>query len=320
MPKENIKRIESADLRECWEKEDKDFTIWLSENLDYIDQLLNTELQLKKVEQPIGALRADIYCTDSDASDTQKNVLIENQLEKSDHKHLGQLLTYAAGAEFKPHMVIWISSEFRSEHRAAIDWLNEHGDKLCQFFGIKIELWKILPTASSSPIYCPRFTIECQPVGAKETESWQSEYWDSFKKFLLILNLNKDNSVSLRPVTNSPGHCLTFSFAGSGFQLNSTVHAGKNRLGVEIIVLDSKKNFEELNNQKEVIEKELGEKLYWQENPNKKVSRIVLYKNFPDIKKKESWSEQYQWLFAQLRKFYDVFNPRIVSMKTNSEA
>ena len=108
---------------------------------------------MQGVEQQVGAFRADILCRDG-VDDSQ--VLIENQLYKTDHKHLGQLLTYAPGLEATT--VIWIASEFVEKHRAALDWLNEITDSKYRFFGLEIELWKI-----DNSLVAPKFNIVSKP-------------------------------------------------------------------------------------------------------------------------------------------------------------
>ena len=115
-----LKRID--DLREVWKTEAQDFTPWLAkeENLTLLGETLNLELELEAVEKDVGPFRADILCRDIDDDSL---VLVENQVERTDHRHLGQILTYAAG--LNTVTIVWVAKSFTDEHRAALDWLNE---------------------------------------------------------------------------------------------------------------------------------------------------------------------------------------------------
>src|SRR5438477_3647796 len=119
----SLGRLERVDLRSIWTNEARDFTPWLAteENLKLLSEAIGMELTLETVERGVGPYSADIVCKDP-ACDAW--VLIENQIEKTDHSHLGQLLTYTAGVNAST--VVWISSRFTEEHRAALDWLNKY--------------------------------------------------------------------------------------------------------------------------------------------------------------------------------------------------
>ena len=148
-------RLERVDLRKIWPDEAQDFTPWLAkkENLALLDETLGLELELEETEQSVGAFSADIVCRDA-ASESL--VLIENQIEPTNHTHLGQTLTYAAGLDAVT--IIWIASKFRDEHRAMLDWLNEKTEAQLSFFALEIELWRI---GNSAP--APKFNIVARP-------------------------------------------------------------------------------------------------------------------------------------------------------------
>ncbi len=150
-----LSRLERVDLRDIWQTEAQDFTPWLArdENLALLGQTLGLDLELEAVEQNVGPFRADILCKDT-LSD--RWVLVENQLERTDHTHLGQLITYAAGLEAVT--IVWIASRFADEHRAAMDWLNEITEAEARFFALEVELWRI----GDSPA-APKFNVVSQP-------------------------------------------------------------------------------------------------------------------------------------------------------------
>ena len=148
-------RLEQIDLREAWESEPGHFTPWLAqdENLRLLGETIGIDLECEAQEKKVGLFRADILCKNMA---TDEWVLIENQLERSDHTHLGQLLTYAAG--LNTVTIVWIARQFTDEHRAALDWLNEHTSDKISFFALEVELWRI----GDSPI-APKFNIVCKP-------------------------------------------------------------------------------------------------------------------------------------------------------------
>jgi hypothetical protein len=136
----NLGRLEKVDLRLVWDSEAGSFTPWLSEesNIQLLGDTISLELEVEAREKNVGPFRADLLCKDTA---TGNWVVIENQLDTTDHKHLGQLLTYAAG--LNAVTVVWVSANFTEEHRAALDWLNEITDERINFFGLEVELWRI---------------------------------------------------------------------------------------------------------------------------------------------------------------------------------
>ena len=139
---QNLGRLEKVELRDVWETEDRDFTPWLAkeEHLELLGEVIGIELELEAQEKDVGPFRADILCKNT-ADESESWVLIENQIEKTDHKHLGQLMPYAAGLQAAT--IVWVASRFTEEHRAALDWLNKITDDDFKFFGLEVELWKI---------------------------------------------------------------------------------------------------------------------------------------------------------------------------------
>ena len=153
--KPSLGRLEHVDLRSYWEREDTDFTPWLAqeENLQLLGETIGMELELEETEANVGPFRADILCRESNSD---AYVLIENQLEQTDHTHLGQLMTYSAGLDAVN--ILWIAQRFTDEHRAALDWLNRITMEDFHFFGIEVELYRI---GDSAP--APRFNMVAKP-------------------------------------------------------------------------------------------------------------------------------------------------------------
>lgn len=308
---EKLGRIERVDLRSIWTSEDRHFTPWLaqSENLEILGEALGIELELEAQEKDVGPFRADILCKNTAEKDSW--VVIENQIEKTDHKHLGQLLTYAAG--LRASTIVWISAQFSEEHRAALDWLNQLTDKTVRFFGLEVELWKI----GDSPA-APRFNIVCQPNDWENTvrhaaetladddatpsQNLRIKYWTAFRSYL------QENKSKLRPQKPSRDHWYSFGIGTSRAHTAALIITRENKIAVELTINseDAKSIFGELVKRKEDIEKIIGAPLDWREMPDKKASRIVLF-NSVDPYDEATWPQQFSWLQSNLEKFDKAF-------------
>lgn len=142
-------RSRRVQLRDIWPHEARDFTPWLAENLVFLAEILDMDLELEATEKRVGDFRADIVCRNRVDNSP---VIIENQFEKSNHPHLGKVLTYAAGLDATT--VIWIAEKFRPEHRDVLNWLNKNTSTALQFLGVEIAVIQI----ADSP-YAPEFTV-----------------------------------------------------------------------------------------------------------------------------------------------------------------
>ena len=312
-------RLKEMRLREAWESEATDFTPWLAkeENLRLLGDSIGIELELESQEKGVGPFRADILCKDtSDGS----WVLIENQLEKTNHTHLGQLITYAAG--LNAVTIVWISEKFTEEHRAALDWMNEKTDEKIRLFGIEVKLFQI---GNSAP--APRFEIISQPNDWTKTvqhaaeagreftghKLLQQKFWREFRQFME----EKESFVPCQKA--SPQHWLNHSIGRAGFHLASILsmwNSVTEKKGAEIrtdLILhgpSAKSDFAFLEKQKEHIEKALGMKLVWRNPENKHMCRISARKeiNFVDEK---NWPECFKWLKEHLEAMHKTLAPII---------
>src|SRR5262245_4847212 len=155
MAKEPLGRLEKINLRDYWSREATEFTPWLAEpeNIRLLGETLRLDLEVDRTEADVGPFRADILCRDLDSN---TSVLIENQLERTDHTHLGQIITYASGLDAA--RIVWVAPTFTEEHRSALDWLNRVTGEHLHFFGVEVELWRI----GNSPA-APRFNVVAKP-------------------------------------------------------------------------------------------------------------------------------------------------------------
>jgi hypothetical protein len=308
-------KLERVELRDIWLTEDRDFTPWLAkeENLSILSETIDIELELEAQEKDVGPFRADILCKNTDDDSW---VLIENQVERTDHRHLGQLLTYAAGLQTVT--IVWVAEKFTEEHRAALDWLNKITDDHFRFFGLEVELWRI-----NDSIPAPKFNVISKPNNwsksitqaaerisadaSTETKGMQLRYWMELAKFL------ENNHSKLRIRTPRPQHWFSLSIGRSGVKTAALLNTREKRIGVELSLSSeetAKPFFHLLMKEKDAIEKEVGSELVWKELPDKTTSRILLYKQ-ADPTDEANWPEQHAWLRTTLEKFDKVFRERV---------
>ena len=313
--KKSLSKLERVPLREAWKHEAGEFTPWLAsaENLDMLaDALGLSELELVATEHWVGDFKLDILCTDGD-----DQVIIENQLEKTNHGHLGQIIAYAAGVGAKK--VIWIAESFRPEHAAALEFLNENTTDDLSFFAVEIELWKI----DDSPL-APKFQVVVKPndwiksgreqaraaSSSSPTKLLQQKFW-----MALIDRLSK-NAPQIRPQKPRPQHWLNNSIGRSGFGLNITANTRDERLGVELWIPGSaaKQHFANLIAQREEIEEKLGFELDWQELPDAMASRVASWYPDASIEDENRWDEYLDWLTQRLVKMDQVLRPIVKAL------
>ena len=300
-----LKRI---DLREYWKHEALDFTKWLSEpeNIALLSDEIGIGIEVTQTEASVGRFNVDILAQEEN---TGKKIIIENQLETTNHSHLGQLITYAAGLEAQ--YVIWIVREVREEHRQAVDWLNEHTDEDISFFLVAIELWQI---GESDP--APKFSIVSRPNEWKksvrtstqegdltDTKTKQLEFWQGLKDFA------SDKYPELRLRTPRPQHWYDVAIGRADCHVALIADSRENQVRCELYIPDSKDLFKAFLASKVQIEKELGliEPLEWQELPGKKASRIRTAHTFI-FDDTSTWNTAFQWLSETTLKFKKVFS------------
>jgi hypothetical protein len=311
--------MERVDLRQAWISESGDFTPWLAQNLKMLGETIGLSLELEAQEKNVGPFRADILCRETSRDDHW--VLIENQLERTDHGHLGQLLTYAAG--LKAVTIVWIAERFTEEHRAALDWLNEITDERFGFFGLELELWRI----GTSPV-APKFNViskpndwarQIQDAARKPGEvtdhkQRQLQFWMAFKEYM------DERRSPVRCQKPQPAHWMNHAIGRSGFKMSSVVSSWNSEtntrepeIRAEMVVDDnnySKEYFAQLYAQKDEIEKAIGQPLTWHNPEDAKACRIYVRRSANFLNPAE-WAEQHEWLRINLEKLQHVFAPRV---------
>lgn len=299
----SIGKLQRVELREVWPHEEYDFSVWLAkdENLEFLSGSIGIDISLIEKESKIGTYSADIY---AEEEGTGKKIIIENQLEETNHDHLGKIITYASGKDAS--YVIWIVKHARDEHRRAIEWLNEHTDSEIRFFLLEIELWKI---GDSAP--APKFNIVEQPNDwakeEKKTTSVVSEgakrcldFWESFntyaekdKSFVKNFNLRKPR----------PQHWYDLSVGNSSMCISMNLQFRKGTLNTGLYIPDDKDLYNDLVSQKDEIEEIIGTELVWHQA--NKASRLYIVKK-AELNDESQWEDCIQWLIELNSKFKSV--------------
>jgi Domain of unknown function (DUF4268) len=315
-------RIESVDLRSAWPDEAKNFTPWLADedNLGLLGSALGLELELEAVEKQVGPFSADILAK---VVGSEQWVLIENQIEITDHSHLGQILTYAAGLDAS--IVVWIARAFREQHRAAIDFLNRITNEDRSFFGIQVELLRIGESA-----YAPGFTVVAKPNDwAKQTAAAKAasddsltpgqliyrEYWGS------LIDQAKGSYPALANREPYKGSYQAVERVGSGRGFCLDVNAAFSKgagLRVELYISgrDAAAAFEYLLEQRQQVEAVFGNELHWDPCRGQEARISFSMPGNPSREDKKRWAEQRDWLLTNLKLLADAFRPVLNPLKS----
>jgi Domain of unknown function (DUF4268) len=273
MDSEQLQKVERVDARLVWTHEALDFTPWLEQHIDELAERIGVELEITAREEPVGPFSADLLGRDVT---TGSAMLIENQLNATDHSHLGQIITYAAGLDTR--VMVWISTEIREEHRQAIDWLNDVTREEYNFFAVRIELLKV------GDGYAPDFVIVASPntwqkrlrsasaaaqSGSERGERYR-EIWGRF-----IEKLRAKDATATRARTgptgnwfNTPGG-LVVTFSREGPRVELYLDYGD--------AIRTKQVFDLLHEQRQAVEEAVGKPLSWERLDQRQASRVALY-------------------------------------------
>lgn len=304
MNKISLGKMERVALRDVWPNEATDFTKWLAkeENLAMLGEATGIDLELVETESPVGSFSADIYAKESG---TGRRAIVENQLEDTNHDHLGKIITYAAGKDAQ--IVIWIVAHARDEHRQAIEWLNQHTDSDCGFFLLEIELWSI---GGSAP--APRFNVVERPndwaKAAKEsaslsdTQRLRIRYWSMYHE---MAEEDEEFRKRFTPHRVTTDNWTNLACGSSVFHLTMTVSTSENNVGVGVYVPNDKKVGQELMAHRDEFEKAIGVPVT--EINGEKASGVRFYKTGCEVAKRDDkWPEYIQWQLDSVVKLKDL--------------
>lgn len=284
-----IKRIN--DLRSVWHHEAKDFSKWLAQenNLLQLSEAIGIDIVLEELESSVGNFNVDLYAIEEG---TDRKIIIENQLEDTNHDHLGKLITYASGKGAE--VIIWIVKRARDEHRQAIEWLNQNTGVKIGFFLVEIELWQIDDSAIA-----PKFNVVESPNdwakqmknadNLSDTKRLQLNFWQQLAE---TIKSNEVYAKEFSPQKPRPQHWYNLSI-GSSYHISLTVNTQKNRLGAEIYISDDKEKFAMFKSYAPQIENMIGSKVEWREAT--KATRIITLHSY-NISNESQWTDAFEWL------------------------
>jgi hypothetical protein len=305
---QELATIERVDIRSIWPNEADNFTSWLADNLDQLGDELGMELELIGREAAVGSFKLDIL-----ARETGRNavVAIENQIESTDHAHLGQLLTYSAGS--KADIVIWVTADFRDEHRAAMDWLNQRTEDSLEFYGVEIGAVRI-GGSSPAPLFrlaafpnswSKRVTTSPQPISEKGEQ--YRRYWKP-----LLERLNKESGWGVKTHNTT-----SWVSAGSGISevwRTMSFYVRNREVAVELSLQTPNKDwnkafFDLLKESQGDIEARLGIELLWERLDNNKTSRLGVRRVGSIDADPAELDDMRAWMFDNVVRFKQVFPP-----------
>lgn len=308
MDSANLGLIKSVPIKQVWPGEATDFTPWLANNLQQLAEKLGMELTPESTEVSVGDFSADIIARDLS---TGRLVVIENQFGQTDHRHLGQIITYAAG--LRANTVVWIAETIRPEHRVAIDLLNQGLKTTLRFYAVEISVIQIDDSR-------PAFTLDviCEPED-NESISSTGQISERGQKYQTFFQSLIDDLYSLqftKARKAQPQNWYTFSSENTDIFTYAVSFAQHRRVRSEIYIdcgneKRNKQVFDALLAERSQIEAAIGSELEWERLDRRRASRVALYRPGRIDSSSEELEEIKQWAIASLQRFKLVFPSRI---------
>ncbi len=297
--------------RKMWPNEALNFTPWLVDHIEELGEKIGMELEVVGREVSVGPYSADILAKDISSNDY---VVIENQLEKTNHDHLGKSITYASALNAKT--IVWIATDFTEEHKKAFDWLNDNTNEDLSFWAIQLELWQVGEDTASM-----RFNIVCKPNtdvktiktksnSESETTKMQLRFWTMFREKLMATK--KFSSLH----TPRAQYWFDVALGRSGINLSNTCNAQKSIVGVRVYISHKVVStfLPLLLARKEEINKELGCEPEWIPNPDA-IDKTITLQYQTDLSDPQKVEESLDWMVEKTIKFRDVFSKEIKNIK-----
>lgn len=281
-------KLKEVDIRKVWQHEQYDFSNWLSkdDNINQLGDTLNLSLTDVETEKFVGSYRCDIICKDEI---TGKNVLIENQLEPTNHDHLGKIITYASGLDAS--VIIWIVESAKEEHSSAIEWLNKHTDEDVSFFLIEVHAYTI---GDSKP--APYFKIIQQPndfvkqvknisknTELNDSQSNRLEFWNRFNDMLDKMGrpFNKRKATA--------DHWYSVAVGSSQCHISIDLVNREHKIRISMWIPNNKELYDTFYLNKDSIEKSLGYLISWDKLEGKKAACAYTFIEGLDFNNKDNY-------------------------------
>ena len=288
--------LKNVNLREAWSHEAQDFTPWLADNLEYLSNEIGIQLELEGQEVKVESFSADIIARDPQ---NDRRILIENQLEKTDHTHLGQILTYLAGLEAE--VIIWVASSFREPHLSAIKWLNENTVEPFAFFAVQVKAVQIdnssiapmFETVAKPNSWDRKIKNKVRIVGEQsELSKWRFEFWQR----LIEIYPEQEKYASLKSTSSRWRNVPNSNFVVS-------IYLAKKCVGIFIRGIrnaDSEDVYKQLEPHQDTLEKYLDSTI----GEGDKTRGVFFHqKSDGDLTSKNNWEDKVNWL-AKMQDLY----------------
>ena len=295
--------LRQRDLNDHWPDEEADFTPWLAENIAHLEDVLGLNLEVVDTERWVGKYRLDLLARDADAG---REVVVENQLESSDHGHLGQSIAYASGVD--ADVVVWIAADFDDEHVDAIQWLNAHTNEGVDFFAIKLEVWQIEdspPAVKLNPVEEPSAWKDSlqKTDDLTETQQLRLDLWTQARDEIEA----QSTPLSARKPSKSPWYGQPMGT--QDVKMRFWLHVRDDWIDTRIVVKDEE-IYETLEMEREIIDDELGQ-AEWLPPDKERKDGVVMVRRDADLDARAQWSEYIEWFIETGERFRDVFSTRV---------
>lgn len=307
-----IKKLDYVNIRDIWKNEATNFTTWLEKNIILLNEILPFKINNVEREQSVGTFSVDLKGIDENGD----LVIIENQFGKTDHDHLGKIVTYFSNLDAKT--AIWICEDPRPEHKEAIDWLNKFTG--FNFYLVRLEAVKI----GDSPV-APLFSIvagpseEMKEAGTKskemsETNQKMMEFWTK------LLQKIKQKNIKLHSNLTPSKYCYIQTGAGT-YGLNYVYYISNKAASVYLSIDKgkesaelNKKIFQELLKHKKEIEEKFGDKLDWSSKEGVRLCFVAKTYNI-GLKDVDKWDELQDKMISDMTKLESAFKEYIKNLK-----
>lgn len=306
----NLSRLEEIkDLRTVWSHEAMEFTPWLSQddNISLLADAIGLDITVDETESSVGDFNVDIFASETG---TDRKIIIENQLEDTNHDHLGKLITYASGKS--ADVIVWVVKHAREEHKAAIEWLNNHTDEKIGFFLCEIKLYRIgtsEPAVKFEVIEKPNnWTKEVKKnESISETQQRRYDYWVAFQDYAFQ---NAQFAKEFNRRKPSTDYWMNYSIGSSDCYISVTQLVNRNEINVCLYIPDNMELYESFWANRESIDKAADIPLNWCELPERKASKIIIERP-AELSDQSKWQEQFDWLADVMVKIKKAFKKHL---------